>query len=222
MQRYCVKVAKHSAHYNFSDYRELVPDFLIVFENTFVTRANLTQVRFKCTFTIVNRQPSSAVGFVEFTDARVWQTDVYEGAYFNDFIKANLAEDILKRVTVNGMTGRSWLFRRCDRLCITVNSDQNRGISKQYTIFDIRWNLLKNRLELRDLMLTTVTRMSPAGGDEINLSDEGFIDDETNFEDQAPYKLFSRFGRCHARSPGNDQKTWRNRSRSTKFCSQLY
>ena len=64
--------------------------------------------RSKCTFAIVNRQLPSAVGFVELSDSRVWQTNVSDGIYFNDFIKANLAEDILKRNFVNGMTGSSW------------------------------------------------------------------------------------------------------------------
>ena len=50
LQRYCINFAKHNTHYNFCDCQELVSDFLIVFENMFVPRADLTQVRFKCTF----------------------------------------------------------------------------------------------------------------------------------------------------------------------------
>ena len=36
--------------------------------------------------------------------------------------------DILKRVIMNGMTGSSWKSKRFDRLCITVNSNNYRGI----------------------------------------------------------------------------------------------
>ena len=47
------------------------------------------------------------VGFVETIDARVWVIDVYEGVYFNDFIKVDIGNDIKKRVIYNGMTGSS-------------------------------------------------------------------------------------------------------------------
>ena len=50
--------------------------------------------------------------------------NVYEGVCFNDFIKSNLVNDILKRVIMN------WQFKRFDRLCITVNSDESRSIGK--------------------------------------------------------------------------------------------
>ena len=48
---------------------------------------------------------------------------MWEGVYFNDFIKSNLANDNLNRVIMNGMSGSSWRFKRFDRLCITVNSE---------------------------------------------------------------------------------------------------
>ena len=107
LQRYCVSFIEHEAHYNFYDSRELVSDFLTVFENIFIPRADLRLVRLKYTFTIVNSQPVRKVGFVEITDSRVWQRNVYDGVYFNDFIKSKLAQDILKRVIMNGMM--AWL-----------------------------------------------------------------------------------------------------------------
>ena len=45
--------------------------------------------------------------------------NVYEDVYFNNFTKSNLANDILERVIMNGMSGSSWRFKRFDRLCIT-------------------------------------------------------------------------------------------------------
>ena len=83
---------------------------------------------FKYTFTVINRQPSP--GFFEITPNRVWVTDVYEGVYFNDFIKSGLAVDIHKRIIMNGLIYSSWRFRRFDRLCITVNSDEVIDFSK--------------------------------------------------------------------------------------------
>ena len=56
--------------------------------------------------------------------------NVYEGVCFNNFIKSNLVNDILKRVIMNGMSGSCWQFKRFDRLCITVNSDESRSIGK--------------------------------------------------------------------------------------------
>ena len=56
--------------------------------------------------------------------------NVYEDVYFNNFIKSNLANDILERVIMNGISGSSWRFKRFDRLCITVNSKKLRSIGK--------------------------------------------------------------------------------------------
>ena len=56
----------------YTDSQELVSDFVTIFENTFVQRAGLRQVRFKCSFTIVNQQRAPRTGFVEIIDSRVW------------------------------------------------------------------------------------------------------------------------------------------------------
>ena len=65
------------------------------------------------------------------TDSRIWQTNVYDGVYFNDFIKSNLANDILKRVIMNSMSGSNERFKRFDRICIAaVNSDDLRSTGK--------------------------------------------------------------------------------------------
>ena len=56
--------------------------------------------------------------------------NVYEDVYFNNFTKSNLANDILERVIMNGMSGSSWRFKRFDRLCITVDRKELRSIGK--------------------------------------------------------------------------------------------
>ena len=128
---------------------------MTVFENAFAPQADLRKIRFKCSFTIVNWQPTPRTGFAEITDSRVWQTNVYEGVYFNDFIKSNLVQDILKKVIQNGMTGSSWRFKKCDRICLTVNSNELMEIGKYKIIFDVyvRWNLLKSTPELMDQIM---------------------------------------------------------------------
>ena len=54
---------------------------------------------------------------------------VCKGVYFNEYMKANLAWDILKKIITNDMSGSSWWFRRFDKLCLTVNSDKFKNIS---------------------------------------------------------------------------------------------
>ena len=49
--------------------------------------------------------PAPRVGFVEIADSRVWQTNVYEGVCFNDYVKANLAQGISKTAIMNDMSG---------------------------------------------------------------------------------------------------------------------
>ena len=56
--------------------------------------------------------------------------NVYGAVYFNYFIKFNLAQDILKRVIMNGMTGSSWRFKMFGRICLAVNSDEIESVGK--------------------------------------------------------------------------------------------
>ena len=80
-------------------------EFLTVFENNFVPNADLKQKQ---------------------NDKQ----NVCGGVYSNDFIKFNLAQDILKRVLMNGMTGSSWRFKMFDRICLAVNSDEIGSVGK--------------------------------------------------------------------------------------------
>ena len=79
LQKYCTTFDKHSNYYDFFDSREIVLEFLQVFENNFVAKANSEIVRFKCTFTLFYGQLSTVVEFAEITDSRVWVTSIYEG-----------------------------------------------------------------------------------------------------------------------------------------------
>ena len=65
LQKFCINFDEHGRHYHFFNAREVVSEFLTVFENIFILRSNLRQVSFKCTFIIVNCQPAPRVGFVE-------------------------------------------------------------------------------------------------------------------------------------------------------------
>lgn len=74
--------------------------------------------------------------FAEINYSRMWQTNVFDGVFFNDYFKVNLEGDILKRVIITDMTGSSWRVKRFDRLCITVYSDQYRGVGNWITNFE--------------------------------------------------------------------------------------
>ena len=57
---------------------------------------------------------------VELENIRVWLTNVFVGRYSNDFVRGSMKENILKRVIINGSTGRSWLFKRFNKLQVIV------------------------------------------------------------------------------------------------------
>ena len=82
-------------------------------------------------------------GFVETIDARVWVSDLYEGIYFNDFIKAGIGNEIKKSIIHNGMTGSSWRFKRFDRLCISINREDQETIGQKKGIifYFVQWSL---------------------------------------------------------------------------------
>ena len=58
--------------------------------------------------------------FAEITGSRIWKTNVYDGVYFNDFIKSNLANDILKRVIMNDMSNSRDLRGLIEFVLLTI------------------------------------------------------------------------------------------------------
>ena len=112
----CLNSRNEKSHKFLSHYQQGGRQPIEVLYFVFIIRADPRQVCFKCTLTIVNSQPAPRAGFAEITNSRVWQTNVYDGVYFNNFIKSNLAQDILKRVIMNDITGGSWRFKRFDRI----------------------------------------------------------------------------------------------------------
>ena len=53
---YCINFLEYESSYNFYKSWEVVSEFLTVFQNSFVPNADLRKSKFKCSFTIVNRQ----------------------------------------------------------------------------------------------------------------------------------------------------------------------
>ena len=60
---------------------------------------------------------------VELENIRVWLSNVFVGKYFNELIRNEMKNDILKRVIINGSTGSSWLFRQFNKLQVNVTDN---------------------------------------------------------------------------------------------------
>ena len=130
LQKYFINFEDYVDYYDFFDARKVIKEFLAVFEQNFIPKPNLEKSLIKCSFSIINRQPPPQEGITEITDSRVWVTNACEGVYFNDFIKFGITADINKRIIFNGLTGSSSRFKRFDHLSISVNSDEDKKISK--------------------------------------------------------------------------------------------
>ena len=74
-------------------------------------------MKFQRYFELKNYQQTK---ITEIENTRVWLTNVYVSKLFNRFVRGQTKEDILKRVTINGSTGSSWLFKRFNKLQIIV------------------------------------------------------------------------------------------------------
>ena len=68
--------------------------------------------------------------FVEATIARVRVANLYTGAYFNGFIKAGISQDIRKTKNSYGLTGINQMFKRFERLSISVDTNLMKKLAK--------------------------------------------------------------------------------------------
>ena len=105
--KYLTDISDHGEYYNFENSTELIDEFMTVYEQKFVPRDG-RKSKFQCSFTIVNSQPPPVQSAVEIEDSRTWTTGVYEGVYFNNYIKFRLVSDVKKRIIINGLTGGIW------------------------------------------------------------------------------------------------------------------
>ena len=49
-------------------------------------------------------------------------TNYFNSKHFNDFVRGEIRDETTKRIITNGQTGRSWYFKRFERLTIIVAS----------------------------------------------------------------------------------------------------
>lgn len=89
----------------FFDPENTIVNFDFLFELRFVSSNN---VQIKCSFSIVNFQPTPADGFAEITDIRVWCANVYTCVHFNEYDRENIVRDVKQWIIIISQTGTSW------------------------------------------------------------------------------------------------------------------
>ena len=112
-----ISIMKHGEYFNFFSAEEVVEDF---FKNIGSKFKPSVLKYFKGMFTIKNIQASAVENLGPILNSRFWSTEVYRGAYVNDFIFYGLKNDILNKVIINGMSGSSWRFRSFITLTVKV------------------------------------------------------------------------------------------------------
>ena len=114
---YSVNFNRHKNFYDFFS-ADIVNDFLNSVYRSFKPDKNI-KYKFQGYFELVNQQKTiDNQSFL--TDDQNWLTNVYSFKHFNEFVRAEIANDITKRIILNGLTGSSWYFKRFERLNITV------------------------------------------------------------------------------------------------------
>ena len=78
----------------------------------------------KLSFTHENYQPPPVDinNAAPLYDTRYWSMPVYEGKFFNDFIRSSLKSDIRKKIIFNARTGSSWCFNKFKSLSVTFSA----------------------------------------------------------------------------------------------------
>ena len=110
---YSVNFDQYRNYYNFLSI-DMIDTFLDVVYDAFNPGRNLLY-KFQGYFEIINQQRDP-----ERTEKRVWLTNVSRFKHFNQFVRGEIKDEIVKRVIVNGETGSSWYFKRFDRINIIV------------------------------------------------------------------------------------------------------
>ena len=86
LKKYSISFNEHSDYYNFENTIETIEDFMNVFEQNFRGEHG-KKTLFKCSFVIINYQPLPGQSVIAIEDSRSWCTPVYQGVYFNEYIK---------------------------------------------------------------------------------------------------------------------------------------
>ena len=110
---YSVNFVQHRNYYDFFS-TVMIDIFLINVYDVFKPERNLLY-KFQEYFEIINQQRDP-----ERTEKKVGLTNVFHFKHFNQFVRGEIKEEIIKRVIINGQTGSSWYFKRFNRLNIII------------------------------------------------------------------------------------------------------
>ena len=111
---YSINFDQHKNYYNFFS-TDMIDIFLDTVYDVFKPRQNLLY-KFHRYFEIINQQNEPE----QRTEKRVCLTNVFRFNYFNQFVRGEIKDEIVKRVIINGQAGSSWYFKRFNRLNIIV------------------------------------------------------------------------------------------------------
>ena len=126
MTRFSINYDDHKNSYDFANPIKLLEESFEVVNIKFITDGNKELV-IKCSFEIRNYQPppedmNNVIGLY---DNRYWSTPIYEGKFFNEFMKYSLKKDIKKKIIFNASTGSSWRFNQFDYISVTFDTKEN-------------------------------------------------------------------------------------------------
>ena len=110
---YSVNFDQHKNYYDFFS-TDMIDVLLDSVYNAFKPEQNLLY-KFQWYFETINQQREP-----ERTGKRVWLTNVFRFRHFNQFVRGEIKDEIIKRVIANGQTGSSWYFKRFNRINIIV------------------------------------------------------------------------------------------------------
>ena len=76
-----------------------------------------SKVKFQGYIELINYQQAE---LIELESKRLWLTDILTGKYFNQYIRAVIRANFLKKVIINGEMGSSWQFKRFEKIALIV------------------------------------------------------------------------------------------------------
>ena len=107
---YAINFNQHKNFYDFFT-SEIVDDFLQSVYEVYQPQENKIQAFFE----IIIQQRGE---LLTLEDDRSWLTNSFNTKHLNTFVRGEIKNEIIKRITVNGQSGSSWFFKRFERLTI--------------------------------------------------------------------------------------------------------
>ena len=117
---YSINYSTDKNHYDFFDAEKTIRDFISAVNCKFVSK---DKAKVQGSVEIINYQPADEIDqLIELESRRTRLTDVCTCVYFNVYVQREISKSLMKGVTINGMTGSSWRFKRFERLPLIVIS----------------------------------------------------------------------------------------------------